>query len=491
MKKLLAILAVFAMTFSCGMTTNMHVNAATTDVTVSTTFDGHTFKAYQILTGTQATSGALGNVAWGSGIDSNAFLSALKADATVGTDFASVTTAKQFAEQMAIYTTGSGQALAVARIAHANRTTISTALNTGTTTALETGYYLIADETNFDEGATNTNINLSVLAITGDTITIDNKTTLSTVEKQVLENSTSTWGKVADYAYGDDVPFKLIANVGDMTHFKNYYIKFTDTLESGKFGEPKDFVVKVNDTTLTADQYTLNTGTDTFTLELNVKDHVSIYTSATVTVEYKAELKANADVYDGYNNNKVKLDYAHNPNIESKTDDDYYGQTEEKDVDVTTYEFSIDKVDGNASGEKLAGVEFQLKNSEGKYAKVVEDVITWVDETNAETFTTDENGVIKFTGLDTGTYTLVETKPLDGYNTAADTNVEITRTIGDTTMDNVQYNSSTNNVITIVNQKGGVLPGTGGMGTTIFYVAGAALVLGAGVTLVSKKRLSK
>ena len=43
--------------------------------------------------------------------------------------------------------------------------------------------------------------------------------------------------------------------------------------------------------------------------------------------------------------------------------------------------------------------------------------------------------------------------------------------------------------ITIVNQSGTELPSTGGMGTTIFYVLGSILVLGAGVLLVVKKRM--
>ncbi len=488
MKKLLAILAVFAMTFSCGMVANTHVNAATSNVTVGETLNDHTFTAYQILTGTQADNGALGDVAWGTGINSEAFLTALKADETVGTAFADVTNAKGFAEKMATFSENSAEAKAVARLADAHKTGSGTSLTTGDN-ELDNGYYLIVDSTNLT--GTNTKRNLSVLAITGN-ITISDKTSLSTVDKEVKENSDGVWGEVADYAYGDMVPFRLTATIGDMSNFKTYYIKFTDTLETGKFGEPTDFVVKVGGTELTADQYELTKGTDTFTLKLNVKDYTTENTGVVVTVEYKAELKANADVYDGYNNNKVKLDYAHNPNISDETDEDYYGETDEKDVDVTTYEFKVDKYDAT-SNDKLANVEFQLKNSDGKYAKVVDGVITWVDEADAETFKTDENGAITFTGLDEGTYTLVETKALDGYNTAVDTEIKIDSTFDDarTEVTEVKYSGQESNVYGIPNKKGGVLPGTGGMGTTVFYVAGAALVLGAGVTLVSKKRLSK
>ena len=113
------------------------------------------------------------------------------------------------------------------------------------------------------------------------------------------------------------------------------------------------------------------------------------------------------------------------------------------------------------------------------------------------------DGCLTFTGLNAGTYTLSETKTPSGYNTMSDITFTISATQSGSS--NVEGSSitwssdnativldGTNGVFdtTIENLPGTVLPSTGGMGTTLFYVLGTILVLGAGVLLVSKKRMS-
>ena len=96
--------------------------------------------------------------------------------------------------------------------------------------------------------------------------------------------------------------------------------------------------------------------------------------------------------------------------------------------------------------------------------------------------------------MDAGTYTLVETTTPAGYNTCASITITIEAThkeavTGDsatTTIDN-EKSTMTNEVI---NMSGSTLPTTGGMGTTIFYVVGSILVLGAAILLITKKRMS-
>jgi LPXTG-motif cell wall-anchored protein len=113
------------------------------------------------------------------------------------------------------------------------------------------------------------------------------------------------------------------------------------------------------------------------------------------------------------------------------------------------------------------------------------------------------DGKATFTGLGAGKYTLVETKVPDGYNKVDDIKFEITMTISDDntsqTGKKVTFESDNNTVkvetdntlmTEIVNRKGTELPSTGGIGTTIFYVLGSILVIGAGIVLITRRRMS-
>ncbi len=108
--------------------------------------------------------------------------------------------------------------------------------------------------------------------------------------------------------------------------------------------------------------------------------------------------------------------------------------------------------------------------------------------------TVDEEGKVTFSGLGAGEYTITETKTLPGYNTIEP--IKFTLTFDKDTKkfisDNREVTVGDDNMLdtSIVNQKGSLLPSTGGIGTTIFYVVGAILVIGAGILLVAKKRMS-
>ena len=97
---------------------------------------------------------------------------------------------------------------------------------------------------------------------------------------------------------------------------------------------------------------------------------------------------------------------------------------------------------------------------------------------------TDSTGKFEIEGLDQGSYVLKETTTPAGYNTVGD----ITVTIGaDGTL---TVNQTTVTEVKVLNQSGTLLPETGGIGTTIFYVLGGVMMAGAVVLMVTKRRMN-
>lgn len=166
---------------------------------------------------------------------------------------------------------------------------------------------------------------------------------------------------------------------------------------------------------------------------------------------------------------------------------------------VYTYSFTVQKVDGNNTATQLEGAQFKLYKSDGTEVPVVAvdasgNIITdptakdaHVDHyrpvaTSAETGVAIVAGQATIKGLKKGQYQLEEIVAPKGYNKLSDKTDAFT----------VDDNSSDSGVdVTVSNNRGTELPTTGGIGTTLFYALGAALAIGAGVVLVTRKRLSK
>jgi len=136
-----------------------------------------------------------------------------------------------------------------------------------------------------------------------------------------------------------------------------------------------------------------------------------------------------------------------------------------------------------------------------KYSKkvVASNVITPAQNVDIKA-TVDEDGNLTFSGLADGTYTISESVVPAGYNKAEDITFTISHTTeGELGSQTVTFASNNNKVVldgtnsffetTIKNNKGTELPSTGGIGTTIFYVVGAILVIGAGVVLITRRRM--
>ena len=518
-RKLACLLLALVMVFALATT----AFAATVTVPSNGILENHTFTAYQIFSGREE-EGKLSDVQWGSGIGSDAFLNALKADTTYGNLFTDCTDAAGVAKVLGDNNSNTGLANKVAELAYANKTANGTTLTAGETT-LADGYYLVVDTTaNVGEGGA---YNKALLQVVG-TINITVKTDAPTVEKKVKEGN--SYGDVADCNIGDAVEFLLIGSVPDMSRYDTYKYIFHDTLSAGLTapaqGEIKvylsaDKVVDASDAEVTG-SFTITVSGQKITVSCaDLKTVDGIANASYVIVKYSAVLNANAEIGLDGNTNTVKLEYSNKPD-QSGSGDNNTGNTPEDKVIVFTYELDTTKVDGQDNTKKLKDAKFVLLNSAGtQVAKITngkfdgwqnlpnagaDGKITWPDNT---VLTSGTNGLFKVTGLDEGTYKLREIAAPAGYNMReSDITVVITATTSPTwdgvtpsaaltnlavTADDVAGTGNTSTgiaAITVANNAGSTLPETGGMGTTIFYVLGSILVLGAVVLLVTKKRMN-
>lgn len=256
-----------------------------------------------------------------------------------------------------------------------------------------------------------------------------------------------------------------------------------------------------------------------------------------IIVEYSATLTEAAVIGKPGNTNTVKLEYSNNPNTSGDPSGDT-GETPGDTVYVFTYELDGTKVDGQTPNKTLKDAQFVLyrvkgegePNTDGEnntptnveYAEVTEGKLTgWTDNRETAIGTedvkgtgiveSDENGLFVISGLDAGTYYLEEVKAPAGYNLLKDPvkltiDAEISEgdaeanqppTIGKLDLITEGENGEAptpgdkdNGTVSleVQNNMGALLPSTGGMGTTLFYIAGAALVLAAGVLLMMKRR---
>ena len=231
-----------------------------------------------------------------------------------------------------------------------------------------------------------------------------------------------------------------------------------------------------------------------------------------IIVEYSAKLNSKAVIGGDGNRNSVYLEYSNNPNQSGTGDSDNTGKTPEDKVVVFTYELDTTKVDKNDNNKKLQGAKFKLYRGDGEekqYAQVKDGKLSgWGNEANATELTSDDKGLFKVAGLDDGTYYLEETVAPDGYNkltapitvviSADTTNGQKWTDYDETPLIKIDVTangtSGTGNAatgvasITVANAKGNTLPSTGGMGTVLLYVAGIAVFVLAGATLVMALR---
>ena len=465
----------------------------------------HAYDVYQIFAGTQAaddTEGKLAVTGWGSGINGEAFLAALKASNKFGTPniFADATTAVEVAEVLTGAT--AEQARAFGNLATGYLTQVKAAEDvTNGTVTLDAGYYLVVDNTAVNGENDAKNVSLLQVTKMGD-FEIQKKYDVPTVQKKVKDiNDTtdtqpSNWQDSADHDIGDVVEFQLTGTLPtNYADYDTYFYQFNDTMSEGLTynNDAKVYVVNGTDRTEVTTQFDLTGAIATIACaNLKAITGATITKDSKIVVEYTATLNEKAIIGAAGNPNTVNLEFSNNPNAGGEGDK---GKTPDDTVIVFTYKVTVNKVD--PQNQPLKGAEFKLYKKLQDSTEVEIATATVVDE-NTTSF--------DFTGLDDGDYILRETKVPAGYNGIADIKFTVTAEhdiesaspaltalSGNVTTGEVTFTASTAEgslSTTVVNKSGSVLPETGGIGTTLFYVFGAILVIGAGVLLVAKKRMS-
>lgn len=354
---------------------------------------------------------------------------------------------------------------------------------------LEEGYYIIKDN------ATKKPVSALMLASAGAEVVI--KADKPSVDKKIdgdKDTDESTTGLVDNNnaAVGDKVPYVVSSVVPSTKGYNKYKMVFTDTLSAG--------LTYNNDLEVYVDGVLTKTGFITTVSDQKITvafENVKGMDGKKIELKYSATVNENAVIGVKGNPNKVNLEYSNNPGNDTETE-----TTPDEITRTFVTEFALVKVDKADHSKLLPGAEFELKgtklntvivtDSEGKKTvKVTEEAVTIKA-------TTDANGKIVFSGLAAGEYVIKEIKAPDGYNILSD---DITVTISwkapENDTDDCTWTYSENlkltdgvATITVENGSGTELPSTGGIGTTIFYVVGGLLVVGAAIVLITRRRLA-
>lgn len=524
MKKFAALAAATIMTVSAVAATSAFSVFATTEnankIVITDNVDGKTYVAYPIFNQTSATN----TIEWADGFTGDSFIDALKNDTTFGNKFDTVSTAADVASVISKKDNWTEEETAAfAKVAAkfvSNGTTSTYANGQYTLNVTNAGYYLIIDTTT-NTGKDNAN-SAYILNVSGKT-TVTPKVGKPTLTKEIKHNEENTWGVVGDNQIGDDVEFRITTTIpSEVQYYDKYTYTIHDQLSEG-FDLPDNaecFFYDKNGTKLTSVTFTpvinKNQTDNSFVIQFNIKDLLARNPEiAKIETYYSAKLNGKAKVADKATNstdnnpNTAYLTYSNNPQDESGKED---GKTPESKVYDWTFTLVGNKIDGQTKA-KLAGAQFQLKDEKGNVLKLVATetknvyrIATGSDTATIDTITTDDQGVFYIKGIDDSVkYTLVEAKAPDEYNKASDTKFwlntkdgeDIGYSIDGGTLNRLQIakgdssDKDAKDGLTIENNKGGKLPSTGGIGTQIFYGVGGAIVVGAGVLLITKKRAKK
>ncbi len=315
------------------------------------------------------------------------------------------------------------------------------------------GYYLFVTNALSDSSKKDTGTSPIFAVVGGNAVTVTEKTSIPTVDKQILAATsddptklTTGWAGVADSQIGQEVTYKLTGKVADnYASYDTYSYKFTDVLSSGlDYVDGSVEVYALNGTTYTkinGNKYSVTnadaSNNNTLTVEFKVgggdkglKGVPGVDANTRIVVFYRAKLNASANIAGANNQlkvnpNTVTLEYSNNP-MSGGT-----GTSASDTVEDYTYGLKINKVDLGTE-RALNGARFTIqvnkpndKNLDGKF--VQEDGTLSSKE---HVFQTKDDGYFTVKGLDAGKYTVTE-KHLEGYADISPFDFEIVPTMSE------------------------------------------------------------
>lgn len=346
------------------------------------------------------------------------------------------------------------------------------------------------------------------------------KSTKPSIEKKIVGGETE---KHNDVAIGDTVSYKIETAIPSYSkQYTSATVKITDTLSKGL--TLKTDSIKINNAAVNANMGTLTPSTNGFVFTVK-SEYALAHGGDAIIITYDAEVNTDVEVNFDPNTNTATLEYTNNPN----------GTTKETESETYTYTFAI----GAALSQSITNFNQKVNqivkvDSDGKVISTKKEItdaekntliqvgkgatftLTSFDNGNVYTATTGEDGGLTFTGLDAGTYTLVETVAPEGFtlDTTPHT-VVITPTYGENnkltkleitidgkatstyeatyeTNGETTVKTNTTVVTNIKNTKLSSLPSTGGMGTYLFTIVGVVLMTcAAGAFFVSRRKTNK
>ena len=498
MKKLMAALLAVAMVCAMAIpafadSSSSTGSAATTKYTITAPKNGHTYEIYQIFTGDYDPSNKtmLTNIKWGKNGKGGAVGDAV--DQAILNELSGVVSYASDHDKLAVIE---------------KYVTLTNPVETivdGGSVEVDGGYYLIKDQ---DGSLSGSEPYTTYLVSVVGTVNISPKSNAVPEFKKKLKDTNDSTGDVsgwqdsADYDIGDTIPYQLTATLGNVSNFDTYYVEFVDTMDHLTYNSITS--VKVDDTTLTAGQYkpTWDAAKKELTVSIDDVKQYGATNGSKIIVEYTAILDSDAVIGSTGNPNTAYLIFSNNPNGTGT------GKTAPDKNIVFTYKVVANKIDENdkplpgaafALYKKLPavptnGTSYVLQDNE-PYALIKELNVGVGGKVENETRTNFE-----WDGIDDGDYMIKEIITPAGYNSIEPITFKV-EAAHDTLSDNPQltelkggdkFTGSVDNsslTISIQTRMGSTLPGTGGIGTTIFYVIGGGLMVAAAILLITKKRM--